>query len=72
MSEYRSDAQVMQDQLTAIIERLDKIVLLLEMQTLGEEECPHDKAIDQGMYGDLPGAKMYCPECNTHFSREVI
>jgi len=60
------------EQFTAIIERLDKIVLLLEMQTLGEPECPHDKAIDQGMYGDELGAKMYCPECNMHFSREVI
>jgi hypothetical protein len=60
------------EQFTAIIERLDKIVLLLGMQTLGEEpQCEHEKAVDMGIYGDNPGAKMYCPECKETFSRIV-
>jgi hypothetical protein len=60
------------EQFTAITERLDKIVALLEIQTFGEEpECAHETAIDQGIYGDVPGRRMWCPNCKKTFSRIV-
>ena len=60
------------EQFSALIERLDKIVLLLEMQTIipdDEPACAHRRAIDMGVMGDTPGAKMRCQDCGETFSR---
>ncbi len=59
------------EQFDAVIERLDKIVMLLEMQTFPEEGCGHEKAIDRGVMGDIPGEHMFCPDCQETFSRIV-
>jgi hypothetical protein len=57
-----------------IIKRLDRIIELLELQTFIPEDaiaiCQHEKAIDVGTMGTPPGERMYCPQCNQHFSRK--
>jgi hypothetical protein len=62
---------ILNNPMMAIIERLDKIVLLLEMQTLVPDEvpvCEHRNAVDHGVMGDRAGEHMFCPECKETFS----
>jgi transposase-like protein len=60
------------EQFDTMIERLDKIVALLELQTSAPDEpkCAHEKAVDQGVYGvNRPGERMLCQDCGETFSR---
>jgi hypothetical protein len=57
------------EQFDSIIERLDKIVALLEMQVFGVETCAHENAVDRGAFGMRPGERMECTDCGETFSR---
>ena len=60
-------------QLTELTKRLDRIIALLEMQTIVPDDalpiCEHQNALDLGAMGDMPGQKMYCRDCGQNFSR---
>ena len=60
------------EQFAAITDRLDAIIEILRDQTYvpeGASACPHEKAVDMGVMGDTPGARMRCYDCNEIFSR---
>ncbi len=59
------------EQFASIMAQLNRIVRLLELQTFAGGEAPgclHENAVDHGVYGDQPRAKMFCPDCNETFS----
>lgn len=49
----------------------DRVIALLEIIALGEEEkdCQHQNTIDMGCMGDTPGMKLHCTDCGVNFSR---
>lgn len=56
-----------------ILERLDKIVALLEYQTFGPagaQQCLHVNTKDIGVMGDTPGTKLKCKDCGTVLGRK--
>jgi len=60
------------EQFEAFIQRLDQIVALLEMQTLGPEICKHENAVDLGVMGMKKGERMKCGDCGEEFSRMLV
>jgi len=60
------------EQFKALTDRLDRIIEILSDQTYlpeGADKCPHAKAVDLGVMGDKPGAKMRCLDCGEIFPR---
>jgi len=56
-------------QLQAILERLDRIIELLELQPPQEQGCPHERVTDLGTMGMQPGEKLRCMDCGQIISR---
>ena len=59
------------EQYAQLIERLDKIVALLELLAFPPDDdvCTHENAIDAGTMGMRPGERMVCRDCGETFSR---
>jgi hypothetical protein len=57
-----------------VIERLDRIIEILEDQTYPPTDavpvCLHENAVDIGTMGMRPGERMQCAKCGAVFSRE--
>ena len=52
--------------LAPILQKLDRIIALLEFQTFGPNgpvQCPHVNRIDRGRMGDRPGHRIQCRDC---------